>query len=163
MEIDETTAYIGIGSNLGDREKNLHKAIDNLSCIKGIEVFRASQFYLTAPIGYIDQPDFLNGVVEIKTTLDPHTLLKVCHQVEDELKRVHTIKWGPRTIDLDILLYGNVVMNEKYLVIPHPGMNERVFVLKPLSELVPNVIHPITNITIHEMLSKISIIEQKFL
>lgn len=156
MGIDEMTAYIGIGSNLGDREENLNKAINTLTRVNGIEVLRTSQLYDTAPIGYTDQPNFLNGVVEIKTKLAPCTLLKVCHQIEDELKRVHTIKWGPRTIDLDILLYGNIVINEENIVIPHPRMNERKFVLEPLSELIPNIVHPVTNSTIHEMLIKIS-------
>lgn len=149
------TAYIGMGSNIGDRESNLNSAVEMLRILEGIEVTAVSSYLNTAPIGYIDQPDFLNAAAELRTNLTPADLLKVCRKVEQELKRERTIRWGPRTIDLDILLYGDMVINQEDLVIPHPRMHERVFVLGPLNEITPHTVHPVMKKSVNELLRDI--------
>lgn len=151
MAADNITAYIGIGSNLGERENHLKKAVNALDDTYGIKVTKVSPFYNTAPVGYTAQPDFLNGVVEIETSLSPYALLDICHQIEEELRRVRTIRWGPRTIDLDILLYADIVMSEEKLVIPHPAMHEREFVLRHFNDISPYTVHPVTKLTIRKM------------
>ncbi|MDK2800431.1 MAG: 2-amino-4-hydroxy-6-hydroxymethyldihydropteridine diphosphokinase [Clostridiales bacterium] len=154
MVIHKAIVYLGIGSNMGDRQANLDAAVDMLRCMEGIEVKAVSPFYHTAPVGYTEQPDFLNGAVEVETILSPHELLKVCQRIEKKLKRVRTIRWGPRTIDVDILLYNHLVMQDENLVIPHPRMHEREFVLKPLNDIAPHVIHPVYKISIREIYMK---------
>lgn len=144
-------AYIGIGSNIGDREKNLNSAIEMLKQENGVEVTAISSYINTAPVGYTEQPDFLNAVVEISTTLCPQKLLEVCSNIEKKLKRERIIHWGPRTIDLDILLFDNLVLNDDNLIIPHPRMHEREFVLKPLKEIAPMAFHPVLKKTIEEI------------
>lgn len=141
--MNKVTAYIGIGSNMGDRRANLDKAVGMLRHAKNIEVKTVSPLYNTAPVGYTDQPDFLNGVVEIETILTPHGLLKACRRIEEKLKRVRTMRWGPRTIDMDILLYDGLVVQDEDLIIPHPRMHEREFVLKPLNDIAPQAVHPV--------------------
>ncbi len=148
----EMTAYIGLGSNMGNREENLDRAIALLDGTGKIRVTAVSSYYNTAPVGYLQQEDFLNAVAEIKTGLTANELLKVCNSIELELKRERIIRWGPRTIDLDILLYGDMIINEEKLTIPHPRMNERKFVLEPLSEIAPRVLHPVYNKTVGELL-----------
>lgn len=130
-------AYIGLGSNVGNRDKNLERAIDNLTKEEGIELLRVSSIYETEPVGYENQEDFLNAVVEIETHLDPHELLSVTKSIEAKQKRVRTVHWGPRTIDLDILLYDDVVLSEPRLRLPHPEVSNRAFVLVPLADLAP--------------------------
>ncbi len=147
----EVTAYIGLGSNIGDREYQLNRALELLKSAEKVEVTTVSSFYNTAPVGYEQQPDFLNAVVEIMTTLSADDLLELCSKIEKELKRERIIRWGPRTIDLDILLFGNSVINEKDLVIPHPRMHERKFVMEPLNEIAPFVMHPVFNKSIREL------------
>ncbi len=147
----EVTAYIGLGSNIGDREYQLNRALELLKSAEKVEVTTVSSFYITAPVGYEQQPDFLNAVVEIMTTLSADDLLELCSKIEKELKRERIIRWGPRTIDLDILLFGNSVINEKDLVIPHPRMHERKFVMEPLNEIAPFVMHPVFNKSISEL------------
>lgn len=137
------TAYIGLGSNIGDRKKNIDSAIEMLNSADDITVSAVSTYINTPPVGYTDQPDFLNAVVELKTTLSPQKLLAVCQDTERELKRVRVVKWGPRTIDLDILLYGEAVLDDENLIIPHPRMHEREFVMKPLKEIAPQAFHPV--------------------
>jgi len=148
------TAYIGIGSNIGDREGNLDFAIEMLKLSKDVEVTAVSSYINTAPVGYTQQPDFLNAVVELSTTLSAHKLLEVCQKVEKDLKRDRIIRWGPRTIDLDILLYGDLILNEENLTIPHPRMLEREFVLKPLNEIAPQAFHPILEQVISNIYNK---------
>lgn len=150
------TAYIGMGSNIGDRESNLDTALEMLRMQEGIEVTAVSSYLNTAPVGYTEQPDFLNAVAELRTSLTPAQLLEVCRRVEQELKRVRIIRWGPRTIDLDILLYGNMVINEEDLIIPHPRMQEREFVLYPLNEIAPQAIHPVMKKTVNELLRELT-------
>lgn len=129
--------YLGLGSNLGNREENLEKAISEIS--KFAKVVLKSSVYESEPVGYANQEDFLNMVIEIESELAPRELLSKLLQAESNLGRVRTIKNGPRTIDIDILLYGNLALNEDNLIIPHPRMNERNFVLIPLGEIAPEL------------------------
>lgn len=147
----KVTAYLALGSNLGDREANLNKALQMLSKTVGIEVTNVSAFLNTAPVGYTDQPDFLNAVVEIETILEPYALLAVCNEIEQALKRKRIIHWGPRTIDVDILLFGDLVLEDERLTIPHPRMLEREFVMKPLCEIAPEAVHPVQEKTIGQL------------
>lgn len=151
MNEKEVTAYIGMGSNIGDREANLSRAVAFLGQVNGVEVTAVSSYYNTAPVGYVQQPDFLNAAAEIKTTLSADELLQVCICIEKELGRERIIRWGPRTIDLDILLYGDRIINEEYLTVPHPRMHERDFVLEPLNEIAPQALHPVYRQTVREM------------
>jgi 2-amino-4-hydroxy-6-hydroxymethyldihydropteridine diphosphokinase len=131
--------FIGIGSNLGNREDNCNDAIRRLGR-SGIEIIARSSMYETEPWGVTDQPKFINMVIRIGTTLEPSELLAALKEIERKMGRVDTGKWGPRVIDLDILLYGDLVIDEPDLTIPHPHMFERDFVLKPLSEIAPEII-----------------------
>jgi len=155
MSVKKIIAYIGIGSNIGDRKANLEAAVDMLGNTGGIEAKDVSPFYNTAPVGYPDQPDFLNGVVKIETILSPCELLKICQGIEKKLKRVRTVRWGPRTIDLDILLYSDLIMQDEDLVIPHPHIHEREFVLKPLNDIAPQAVHPVYKMTVHELYERL--------
>lgn len=128
-------AYLGIGGNIGDRKANIEGAIEILSSSDSIEVTKVSSLYETEPVGYEDQDWFMNVVVEIKTTLSPYELLKYCQNIENELKRVRLIRWGPRTIDVDVLLYEGYESDAEDLTVPHPRMTERAFVMVPLYEI----------------------------
>lgn len=151
MNANHIKAYIGLGTNLGDRRANLDGAVEMLKQAHGIEVTAVSSYYETAPVGYIQQPDFLNAVVELDTVLSAPELLEKCGEVEKVLKRERLIRWGPRTIDLDLLLYGDSIIDTEQLTVPHPRMHEREFVLKPLSEIAPSAVHPILHKTIAEI------------
>ena len=129
--------YIGLGSNLGNKEKNIQKAIDLIA--EKNKVKKISNFYKTDPVGYLNQDCFLNGAIKIETNLSPEDLLKFLKNIEKKLKRKKTIKNGPRTIDLDILLYDDLIINTPNLTIPHPRMLEREFVLKPLKEITSSL------------------------
>ncbi len=128
-------AYLGIGTNIGDRMKNLQDSIDSLNLLPMTSVTDVSNIYETDPVGYDNQDDFLNIVVEVETELNPDNLLGACLGIEAGLGRIRTIKNGPRIIDIDLLLYENETSNTKTLVLPHPRMMERNFVLKPLLDL----------------------------
>ena len=128
--------YIGIGSNLGDRAKYIENAIEKLKETKGIEVKRVSNIYETEPMAGPKQGKYLNGAIEIETALEPRELFLRLSEIEKQLGRVRTLKNAPRTIDLDILLYGDKKIDEPDLKIPHPRMQEREFVMKPLKELI---------------------------
>jgi len=130
-----TAAYLGLGANLGDRLGNLERAVEGLAAQPGVRVVRSSRVYETDPVGGPAQPEFLNAVVEVETDLPPLELLEACRRVEAELGRVRAERWGPRTIDIDILTYGDETIVEPDLVVPHPRMHERAFVLVPLAEL----------------------------
>ena len=131
---EATQAFLALGSNLGDRLDTLQRAVDLLAGISGIEVVRSSRVYETGPVGP-PQPDYLNAVVEVRTLLAPAELLAACLGVEDALGRVRRERWGPRTVDVDVLTYGEEDVDEPDLTIPHPRMHERGFVLVPLLEL----------------------------
>ncbi len=137
-------AYLSIGSNIGDRLSYLKEAVRILNADDDISVSAVSSIYETAPVGFTEQADFLNIVCRIETKLDASSLLAVCQDIEKELGRVREVRWGPRTVDLDILLYNNENIEMKNLTIPHPRMQERAFVLIPLLEIAPMVIHPVS-------------------
>ena len=147
------TVYLALGSNIGDRESNLRSAIESLTPA-GISVLRESPIYETEPVGYTAQRWFLNMVVEAETALFPMQLLTRIGKIERSLGRVRTIPNGPRTIDIDILLYGTAVIRTPRLEIPHPRMHERRFVLAPLADLSPDLRHPGTRKTVRQMLNE---------
>ncbi len=132
-----TCAYVGLGSNVGDREKYIENAIEKLRDADGVDVTRVSSFYETDPVGVEDQADFLNAVVEVDTALTPQEFLSVTKMIETELERTRERHWGPRTIDLDILLYDDLTITEPHLNVPHPEVKNRAFVLVPLAEIAP--------------------------
>jgi 2-amino-4-hydroxy-6-hydroxymethyldihydropteridine diphosphokinase len=144
-------AYIGLGSNIGDRGKNLSAAIEMLKNTDGVTVTAVSHVYETTPVGYILQPDFFNCAVEVETYLEPYALLDACQKIENSLGRVRTIRWGPRTVDLDILFFGGLVINEERLSIPHPEASKRGFVLTPLMDIAPDLLHPVLKTTVREL------------
>ncbi|WP_342513972.1 2-amino-4-hydroxy-6-hydroxymethyldihydropteridine diphosphokinase [Sporosarcina sp. FSL K6-1522] len=139
-----TVAYLSIGSNIGDRLDHLVEAVRALDVRDDVRVLAVSSVYETAPVGYTDQADFLNIAVGVETTLDAYELLAACQEVEQALGRVRTVRWGPRTVDLDILLYDNDNVVAENLIVPHMRMHERAFVLIPLLEIAPMVVHPKT-------------------
>ena len=129
--------FLGIGSNLGNRSKNIKLALGKIKALKGTRIIKLSKIRETVPVGGpAGQGEFLNAVLKIKTNLSPLLLLKKLKNIEGELGRVNTVRWGPRVIDLDILFYGSRVINTKVLKIPHPRILQREFVLKPLLELI---------------------------
>jgi 2-amino-4-hydroxy-6-hydroxymethyldihydropteridine diphosphokinase len=128
-------AYVGLGSNLGDRQQYIYEAVENLHRHPAVTVERCSSLYETAPVGLVDQPYFLNMVVVVRTELKPLELLELLLQVEQTLGRVRDIRWGPRTIDLDLLIFGYISIQDERLELPHPRMQERAFVLIPLIEI----------------------------
>jgi len=131
---DPVVAFLALGSNLGDRLANLQRAADLLAGIEGVEVRRSSRVYETEPVGP-PQPEYLNVVLEVRTSLDPGGLLAACLGIEDAMGRVRRERWGPRTVDVDVLTFGDQDVDEPELTIPHPRMHERGFVLVPLLEL----------------------------
>ena len=153
MEIE---AYIAIGSNLGDRELNLLRAVAEVGKLPDSKVTALSSFYETSPVGNVDQDAFYNAVLRLSTGLNSRSLLTHLLRIEDEIfKRVRTVQQGPRRMDLDLLLYGNRIINEEDLIVPHPRLAERRFVLQPLSEIAPDLVHPKIGKTIHELLASL--------
>ena len=134
-----TRAYVGLGANIGPRETTLVRAVDRLRATDGIEVLAVSQLRETEPVGVVDQPPFLNGAVELETALAPRELLDVLLEIERALGRERHERWGPRTVDLDLLVYGDEIVDEPGLSVPHPRLHERRFALEPLSELAPEL------------------------
>jgi 2-amino-4-hydroxy-6-hydroxymethyldihydropteridine diphosphokinase len=149
------TAYIGIGSNLGDRRVIIRRAIDALNALDGVTVVAQSELYETEPVGGPPQPDYLNGVIGVDTSLSPQQLLDELLGIEHDLDRTRRAPNAPRTIDLDLLLYGDTVIDEEALRVPHPRMHERWFVLKPLADIAPDARHPTLNVTVHELLGRL--------
>lgn len=148
-----TIAYIGIGSNLGDRFINLYTSIVLLTEKSDVE--KLSSVYETEPVGFENQPFFLNCAVEISTELNPQELLNELKTIENKMGRINTFRNSPRTIDLDILFYGEQVTETDDLTIPHPRLQERAFVLVPLNEIAPNFIHPVLHKTINQLVSEL--------
>ena len=146
------TAYIAIGSNLGDKLANCLKAIELINGIPGCRVTARSGFFRTAPVGVDGHNWYVNGVISISTELLAHQLLEVLLSIEKDMGRVRIKKWDPRIIDLDILLFGLDTLDEDELIIPHPLMHIRRFVLAPLAQIAPDLIHPLLNQTIKELL-----------
>ncbi len=142
--------YVGIGSNLGDRERNCLRAIELME-ERSLKVNRRSRTYETEPWGVKDQPRFINMAVSVETALDPRKLLGLLKDVEKLMGREETGRYGPRIIDLDILLYDSLVVKEPGLEIPHPLMHEREFVLVPLADITPDTVHPVLKKTIREL------------
>lgn len=152
VEIERSwhNAFIGLGSNIGNKKQNLEEAIEFMN-IETTRVIKLSNFYTTKPVGYTEQDDFLNCAVEIKTLLTPKELIEFLLNIEKELRRERIVRWGPRTIDLDVLLYDDIITSLEEIIIPHPRMHERLFVLKPLSDIAPYMMHPILNKRIIEL------------
>jgi 2-amino-4-hydroxy-6-hydroxymethyldihydropteridine diphosphokinase len=152
-------AAIALGSNLesrfGDREANLWEAVERIRELG--EVKSVSSSYDTEPVGYLDQPSFLNAALVLETSLEPSELMRALLEVEQAMgrERVGTVVKGPRVIDLDLLLYGQVVMNTTELTLPHPEMIVRRFVLEPLAEIAPGMVHPVLGLTVGEMLARV--------
>ena len=136
------TAFVGIGSNLGDRETHLRRALDLLAAEEGIEIVAISRLRETEPVGPVEQGPFLNGAVQLSTDLPPRQLLERLLDVEQRLGRVRDVRFGPRTIDLDLLVYGDETADEPGLTLPHPRLHERRFALEPLAELEPGLVVP---------------------
>ncbi len=149
----EERVYIGLGTNLGNRWRNILRAIEALRSIVVVE--RVSPVYETAPWGYIDQPPFFNAVVEGWTEKEPLDLLDELKRLERELGRRPSFRYGPRVIDLDMLLYGRRVIEHPRLVLPHPTIPERAFVLVPLADLIPDFIHPVLKKRIADLLAEV--------
>lgn len=151
--MDALTAYLGLGANLGEREVHLDRAVHLLVESPAVQIIRSSSVYQTAPWGYLEQPDFLNSVLEIETTLEPAPLLELSQSIEGQIGRQPGIRFGPRLIDIDILLYGEQSINlkEPDLQIPHPRLHLRAFVLVPLAELAPGLILPSFSASVLEL------------
>ena len=148
-------AYISLGSNMGDKEQALKQAVALLQEHEHITVTNVSSIYDTDPVGYEEQDVFLNIVVEVETTLTAQHLLNVCQQIEQQLKRVRIIRWGPRSIDLDILLFNHENIETETLIVPHPRMHERGFVLVPFVEIAKDAVLPTSNRTVESHLEEI--------
>ena len=154
MAAELVEAYLGFGSNLGDREENIRRAVERLSeSVCGIQT---SSIYETEPWGYLDQPKFLNMVCRCLTRMEPEELLSVCKELETMAGREPSFKYGPRVLDVDILAYGDAVVKKGSLAIPHGMLHERVFVLAPLAEIAPQWRHPILNKTAGELLEQVN-------
>ena len=148
-------AYIGLGSNVGDRFKNLQLAISQISLLNDTIVKVVSSIYETLPFGKSDQPDFYNAAVKILTELTPSELFKEIKKIEVQIGRVEREKWGPREIDLDILLYNDLVFSDEIITLPHKGIIYRDFVLLPLLEIEPEIVHPVYNRSLKDFLTEI--------
>jgi 2-amino-4-hydroxy-6-hydroxymethyldihydropteridine diphosphokinase len=148
-------AYIGLGSNLGEREAQIRLALDDLARLPETRLVRASSLYDSEPVGDVDQPNFLNAVAELETELTARQLLWNLQLIERRLGRTRTRRWGPRTIDLDLLLFGPEVVDEPDLQVPHPELARRSFVMVPLVELDPMLVHPVTGETLVALLTSL--------
>jgi len=149
-----TTAYIGIGSNLGEKHKNCLKAIEMIGQIPGCKPIKQSDLYLTKPVGVEDQDWYVNGVITLRTNLSPQDLLNHLMSIEEKMGRVRRERWESRIIDLDILFFGQEIIHEKHLTVPHPRLHSRRFVLMPMTQIAPDLTHPTLGLTMAELLGK---------
>lgn len=153
-DVSGVICFIGVGSNLDNPAERCLEAVRRLSSVSGIKVLRRSSLYRTEPVGLAEQGWFVNTVVELRTALTPHELLKTLQEVEAGMGRVRGPKWGPRVIDLDILLYGQEVIQDKDLMIPHPLLHKRRFVLEPLCEIASYAIHPAFGVSVRGLMDR---------
>ncbi|MGB4304512.1 MAG: 2-amino-4-hydroxy-6-hydroxymethyldihydropteridine diphosphokinase [Syntrophomonadaceae bacterium] len=155
----DKTAYIALGSNLGRKRDNIARAIQLIAALPGVKSNKSSSLYETEPWGKTDQEKFLNQVIAVETSLKPAELLRELQNIEIKMGRQRKEKWGPRIIDLDILLYGNEVMDDPHLTIPHPHLRQRLFVLVPLAEIGADLQFPEDGATVEEVLSSVLVRE----
>jgi len=152
----ENSVFIGLGSNQGEMIKNCNQAIEEILKLDGCSLIAKSSWYYTQPWGKEDQDWFVNGVIQIRTHLNPHELLLKLKEIESQLGRKYISRWGPRSIDADILFYGHLRFKSSDLEIPHPRIHQRKFVLIPMAEIAPHFIHPVFHKTIVELLNNVS-------
>jgi len=146
--------FIALGANIGEKRKTMLSALEKLTR-RGVKILRVSDFIITQPYGVTDQPEFLNAVAEVATKLSPPELLRVLLSIENELGRVRLRRWGERNIDLDLLLYDDIVMRSAELTLPHPDMQNRDFVLRPLAQIAPQIVHPLLRKTVLQLLEEL--------
>lgn len=156
MEFTLSTIYIGLGSNLGNKKENIRQALNLLNEVEGITIVKVSSFYETEPVGYEDQDWFINAVAQTETSFSPQEILKIFKDIEQKIGREESTRWGPRKIDLDILFYDQLVYKSNDLIIPHPRLHERAFVLVPLAEINKELIHPVYNKSVSTLLSELN-------
>ncbi len=147
-----TQVFLGLGSNVGDRELYLQSAVELLQCDENIQLLNQSSVIETLPVGDIEQRDFLNQVIQIATEFEAEQLLERCIKIEQSQGRIRKEKWGPRTLDIDILFFDNLQLNSQNLSIPHPEVHKRHFMLIPLFEIAPSLVHPTLHHSVEEML-----------
>ncbi|MBO0526923.1 2-amino-4-hydroxy-6-hydroxymethyldihydropteridine diphosphokinase [Clostridium botulinum] len=150
------TAYVAFGSNIGEKENYIKRALEKIE-EREIKIIKVSPIYETEPYGVLDQDSFLNGVVKIETNLTPEDLIEVLLDIEKQLDRVRERRWGPRTIDLDIIFYDDLIINKNNLIIPHKDMENREFVLKPLCDIDKNFIHPVLKKSVKQLYDKLKL------
>ena len=148
------TAYVAFGSNIGEKESYIKRALEKIEK-RGMKIIKVSPIYETEPYGVLDQDSFLNGVVKIETNLTPEDLIEELLHIEKQLDRVRERRWGPRTIDLDIIFYDDLIINKNNLIIPHKDMENREFVLKPLCDIDENFIHPVLKKSVRELYDRV--------